>query len=94
VDRLALHGVGRVAGGKLDVPGRQERPDTVGAGLAVHVGQVVVAAERALLFALAPGSFGQEGIEHLAPRLGVHHRGVGDDAVQVEERRVERLRRG
>src|SRR5439155_1961424 len=61
--------------GCLDAAGRQDRPHAVGAGFAVDVGGVVgndVEGDAEL-------------VEGLLPRLGVHFRGLGDHAVQVEE---------
>src|SRR6266550_824362 len=61
--------------GCLDAAGCQDRPHPVGAGFAVDVGGVVgndLEGDAEL-------------VEGLLPRLGVHFRGLGDDAVQVKE---------
>jgi hypothetical protein len=81
--------VGSAAVGKLNAARFQKARDAVAAGLAVDVGAVIGnRIERPVGFPEARGPPFQEGVEHRFPRRRVQLRGLGDDAVQVEQDRV------
>jgi hypothetical protein len=72
--------------GEVDAPRLEERPGAVQPGLAVDVGVVIgVRIERDELGSRALGALAEEFVEHLLPRRRVHHRGLSDHPVHVEQ---------
>jgi hypothetical protein len=80
--------------GELDAPGGKERPGTVGPGLAVHILVIVrnrVEPDERLACPRCP--IAQEAVEHLCPGRIVHLRGLGKDAVEIEQAPANALRK-
>ena len=93
VDGVFVARVVGVAVGQFDAAAGQKRPDAVFTLLAVDVFQVVVdRVERDELLAGLFGPLLEEGVEHDLPRLGVDTRGVGQDAVEIEQAGVHGFR--
>ena len=91
-DGLPIRRVVRVALGQLDASRSEEAPHAVEPTLAVDVPAVVlVGVERHERFRRAIGALAQVLVEQPLPRLRVHGRGVGDDAVHVEDHGADLL---
>ena len=91
-DGLPIRRIVRVALGQLDASRGEEAPHAVEPTLAVDVPAVVlVGIERHERFAGAIGALAQVVVEQPLPGLGVDGRGVGDDAVHVEDHGADLL---
>jgi len=91
VSRVTVRRIRRIASWQVDTTGSEEVGNAVLARLAVDVAQVVGhGVERHEWLAPPSGTFLEERVEEPLPGAGVHRRGAGHDAVEVEHDGIDR----